>query len=108
MKKKIKSNPIYVVSTVRVYNSEYGERSDSRAVGWFETFKDAEEIVIGNYGDIEEAGYYTYAVIEKVEPGLYRFDLDAVWYKFRGRKKITAKRIKCPKKFKSLVGFGIG
>ena len=112
MKNKVK--PIYVISTVRVYTNEHGERSDFRAVGWYPTLKQAEAAVIGNYGDIEEAEYYKWAVIEKLDYGLYPYDFEANWYQFvcKNRNKeneiITAKKIKCPKRFKNICGFSIG
>ena len=44
---------------------------DRRTVGIFETFEEADRVVMGNYGDIAECGYYQYAVVEEAEYGLY-------------------------------------
>jgi hypothetical protein len=112
--KRSKAKPIYVLSTGRVYTNEHGERSDFRAVGWYPTLKQAQAAVMGNYGDIEEAGFYKWAVIEKLHWGLYPYDLKANWYLFVCKKRttekemITAKKIKCPKRFKNICGFSIG
>lgn len=42
-----------------------------RTVGFFHEFALAEQCVLTNNGDIWEDGYYTHAVIERVDPGLY-------------------------------------
>lgn len=95
------------------------EQSRSRCVGWFPTFEEAEEYVVGNYGDLEEAGYYKWAVIEKMESGLYphHYIDENKWFQFEKRDKtqeewdpnaVTAVRIECPEQFKSTCGWGLG
>jgi hypothetical protein len=55
---------------------------DRRTVGIVPSFEEAERIVLGNYGDIEEAGHYQYAVVELVPFGLYPIDRRQWWYEF--------------------------
>ena len=61
---------IYLVATFRKIDAKYGVEG-SRTVGWFPTKKDAMKCVLENWGDIYEDGWYPYAVIEDVQPGLY-------------------------------------
>ena len=42
-----------------------------RCVGYYHEFEIAEKVVIANELNINEGGYYSHAVIEGVEPGLY-------------------------------------
>jgi len=43
----------------------------SRTVGVFSSQQEAEDVLIENLGDLNEAGYYPYAVVEKIKTGLY-------------------------------------
>ena len=90
---------IYVVSTVR-------KNLHTRVVGWFRTLEEAKIIIVGNYGDIWEMGYYPYAIIEKIEAGLYPTVLEEYWYEWREYTGYTycAK----PEQFKNMVNWGIG
>ena len=115
---------IYTVTTIRLEEkmAQNGKKyidTDSRCVGWFETLEKAVEIVKGNYGDIEEAGYYKWAIIEKIKPGLYSSGgkKNEVWFKFVRRNtnikahsssNITARKIKCPADYKNIVSWSIG
>lgn len=78
-----------------------------RCVGYYEDLKDAEECVINNDCDISEEGYYRYAIIEEIEPGLYTFPRKEFWYRWDGRDK---KYHPCekPKQFKNTAGWGMG
>lgn len=73
--------PIYLVTTV---GWKEGREDYSVCVGWFQTFEEAEEIVVGNYGAITEDLYFRWAVITPTEPGLYPFNgIDSShWYEF--------------------------
>jgi hypothetical protein len=94
----------------------------ARCVGWFRTMDEAVEIVMGNYGDICEAFYYRWAVIEPQGPGLYGCDGagDEVersrWFEFTpgepdketGREGVVVKPIDRPDKYARTCNFGIG
>lgn len=84
------------------------DKNRTRCVGYFKTFKEAEEAVINNAGDMNEDGYYKYAVIENIPEGVYRLDLSPVWYEWDETTKKYKKIKKCPKEFAHLVGFSIG
>ena len=79
-----------------------------RVVGFYEDFATAEKCVLENWGDIYEDGYYKYAVIEAIEPGLYPTCLTPVFYKWEGTiKEGGFKKIKRPSATKGFCGFTI-
>lgn len=81
---------------------------DTRCVGYFQTFEEAENAVKNNACDIWET-CYNYAVIENIPCGLYQYDFHPTWYKYH---KLTNEYVKCeqPDFVKSIsgVGFAIG
>jgi hypothetical protein len=82
-----RNNLIYVVDTFSRISDDYRDpafpTSGQRCVGWFPTFEDAEEAVLGNMGDIYECGSYRYAQIEPVTAGMYGSEpWDRVWYEW--------------------------
>lgn len=58
---------IYTVTTIR----SKGENRHNRTVGWYENREEAFACLDKNLGGLVEAGYYQYAVVEKVPNGLY-------------------------------------
>ena len=81
-----------------------------RVVGFYEDFATAEKCILENWGDIYEDGYYKYAVIEALEPGLYPTCLTPtpVFYKWEGTiKEGGFKKIKRPSATKGFCGFTI-
>jgi hypothetical protein len=99
---------IYAVVTIKK------DHTDQRVVGWFPTKERAEKIVLGNYGDIYECGWYPLVVIEEVEPGLYPNAENKWWFKWH--KKTAAnpaygyRLCKTPKQYKDMkyVGLSMG
>ena len=80
---------------------------DTRCVGYFKTFKQAENAVLNNTFDIWET-CYDYAIIENIPEGLYQYDFHPTWYKFH---KLTRKYRKCKQpSFIELtsIGYAIG
>ena len=59
------SLPAYFVVTIRPGGL------DSRTVGWFNCKDDAVQVIRENMGDINEDGYYRYAMVEELGQGLY-------------------------------------
>ncbi|AOQ24652.1 hypothetical protein MTAT_19970 [Moorella thermoacetica] len=56
-------------------------QAESRVVGYYPDFESAHQAVINNRCDVWET-VYTYALIEKISPGLYP-DVEEKWfYKF--------------------------
>lgn len=81
---------------------------DSRIVGFYENLEDAVSAVTENWGDIHEY-YYEYAIIEKVEEGLYNSGTSEDRKVFKWDSKAKAfKPIKDLKEFDHLAGFTIG
>lgn len=83
---------------------------DKRIVGYFLDLETAKECVEQNWGDLYEDGYYKYAVIEDVEPGLYRsVSSKPIFYKWVGDIDTGGYiRIRRPKCWKNTWGFTIG
>lgn len=98
---------VYFVATIRNIDPKYGTMG-TRTVGYFEELDTAKKCVKEEWGLIAEDGYYKYAVIEGVEPGLYRSSDPAVkpiFYKWVNGK---YRKIAKPAALKHLVGFTIG
>lgn len=71
---------IYTITTFEELDNEYGGIAGaSRCVGYYDNFKDADDAVKSNCCDIFET-IYNYAVIEKVEPGLYPYCRERWFY----------------------------
>lgn len=102
-----KVEKIYFIATYRdLKEDDHGWLDDGgsrRVVGFFFSFEEAEDVVLHNYGDLYEDGYYKYALIEGLEEGLYPFCADPVFYKWEtdGYKKIE--RPAFTKKFAGLT-----
>ena len=81
----------------------------TRCVGYFSKLEDAVEAVINNYYDLNEAGYYPYAVIENIPEGIYHYDENPIWFKYD---KNTNKYIQIDQRpvgiEEYMIGFGIG
>lgn len=67
--------PIYTITTIR-----YG--GDMRTVGFVYNLEAAKTIIVENYGDIYEEGYYPFALIEEVRGGIYNVNRKEFWYKW--------------------------
>lgn len=93
---------MYFVTTV---SKEHG----NRCVGYFTEVEAAIEVIENNIGDIYEAGYYPYAVIEKIPEGLYQYDQNPMWFTYIEK---TEKYQPTPPPLfirkEHLVGFAIG
>ena len=85
---------------------KYGTKG-SRCVGYFPKYSEAREEVINNALDIYEDGYYPYAVIEAVEPGIYSICEVPIFFKFNKETK-KYEPIECPEELRIFRGFGIG
>jgi len=79
----------------------------SRCVGFTTDKMRAVDIVSHNYGNINEEGYYKYAVVERIEPGLYPSVLEAIWFQWNKDKK-RYDGCTVPKGLGHIVNFGIG
>ena len=93
-----------------------GLDAQSRCVGWFKSVEDAEKAVKENKMDFSESGSYKYAVIEKVEEGVYPFSSsdEQKWYKVEveqnenGIDDILYKECDVPIEYKNISNFSIG
>jgi len=105
---------IYTITTIEHLKPKYRKDGSSyeyrsmRCVGYLEMFEDAEDAVLKNAVDINEAGYYPYAVIEAVTEGIYSHDLHPVWYEWDSEKEGYKRLDKTPEEFKRIIGFGMG
>lgn len=96
------SNPIFTVTTIR-----HALAAGNRAVGFFETFDEADEAVKNNVMDINECGYYRFAVIEEVLPGVYMHPRKELWYKWN-HEKDSYEPCDKPERFKQVIGWSLG
>jgi len=80
----------------------------SRCVGFYFDIEKAKAIIVNGGQSLCEY-YYDYAVIEEKREGYMVHDIDAkdYWYKWNDKKQNYFKCNK-PKRFKSVVCFGIG
>lgn len=80
----MKPGVIYTIMVMEKLESTgkgYPYYGASRVVGFYNKREHARECVMGNYGDIWET-CYNYAVIEKIEEGLYSDLNDREFFKF--------------------------
>ena len=108
---------IYLVATIRNIESSLEAKMNgtfgmahvygTRVVGYYPTLEEAKKCVEENWGDIQEC-YYKYAVIEDVEPGLYRTaESTPLWYKWsKAQEKFLP--IDKPAQLSQTFGFTIG
>jgi hypothetical protein len=66
-----KSKTIFTVTTVREKDDCFPGSNDTRTVGFFWSKKDAFNALDKDPYDIEECGYYPYAVVEAMSAGVY-------------------------------------
>lgn len=92
---------MYFITTI-------SEKHGERCVGYFSNLDDATDVVIHNACDLNEAGYYPYAVIENVGEGLYRYDQSPIWYKYNETTNEYEKADRPNFIPSNHVGFGIG
>lgn len=95
---------MYFITLIKV---QKGKMTRKRCVGYTKTFEEAEEIVLGNEYDIFE-NEYNYAVVEKIDSGIYQYDENAVWYQMDYAIDEVAKMRENPNFARGVVGFAIG
>lgn len=78
----------------------------SRVIGWFSSKEKAIDILEHNTGNIWE-GYYDYAILEKVDEGLYPHSDRPELYKY-SKEMNKYCRIELPKSFERFTNFTIG
>lgn len=96
---------IFTVTTVRRANNPLC--ASPRTVAWYKTFKSAERAILNNACDMYEDGYYPYAVIEEIGPGMYPEVKKETWFEWDTNKKAYVP-CKKPELFKNVVSFSIG
>ena len=79
-----------------------------RVVGFYTDLETAKQAIEENWCDLYENGYYKYAIIEELEPGLYPYCEKPIFYKWEGTiEEGSYKRIKRPKATKGFCNFTI-
>ena len=94
---------IYTITTM-------ADISNSRCIGWFSKFEYAENEILNNTYDMYE-GMYRYAIIEKVNEGLYGSfgtDLRITFYEWDKNLGCYLKLDGIPISYKQMCGLGIG
>ena len=92
--------PIFAITTFNLVSEPQNTEIErwksverTRCVGFYYEFELAEETVLINNGDINENGYYSHVIIEKIEPGLYPTSAhtNRWFYKWDGEKYVKLK-----------------
>lgn len=85
---------IFTITTVREYDGQDdlfapGGGKCPRTVGYYFTQEKAIECLEKNWMDLNEAGYWPWAVIEKVEEGVYPLinDKQSLWFEYNRENK---------------------
>ena len=83
---------------------------EMRVVGYYLNLETAKRCIEENWADLYEDGFYKYAVIEEVGPGLYQtMHSHPIVYKWSGDSGTGGnKQIDRPKEFKNIRGYTIG
>lgn len=92
---------IFTITTIRHL------MADMRSVGYTTNYYDAAIQVMENACDISEEGFYRYAVIEEVKPGIYTFPRKEYWF-FWNKDTEAYSPCEKPEKFRQIVGFSLG
>jgi len=93
---------IYTITTIRGFLA-----GGSRAVGYAFKFEDAESWLKDNVMDINEMGYYPFAVIEPVEEGIYMHPHVEHWYQY-DKEKNQYEPCEKPERYKQVIGWSLG
>ena len=100
---------IYAVASI----SKDGKHT--HCIGWFKSYEEAEKEVLNDTGDFSEEGENEYAVIEKVDDGVFPISEVQKWFRADVKKDdegyvvdIKYKPIAVPEKFKGIINFSIG
>ena len=96
---------LYFITTITDCSKD---NYSSRCVGYVKDKDVAIDIVKNNVCDLFETIYH-YAVIEKIEEGLYQYALDddAIWFEFNCETE-EYEMIPKPKEMENIIGFAIG
>lgn len=103
----MKRTPIHTVTVIPFHPNKNGERQPgdwSRCWG-FETTRPAARKMLQRLDC--ESGYFTYAVIEKYQPGLYTLAESEEWYKWDKRKHCWVDAEK-PRYFHPIINHALG
>lgn len=95
---------MYFITLIKV---QKGKMTRKRCAGYTKTFEEAEGIVLKNEYDIFDE-IYNYAVIEKINSGIYQYDVNAAWYRMDYAISEVSKMEKAPDFARGVVGFAIG
>jgi hypothetical protein len=95
-------SPIYTITTIRA-----SLMGGSRSPGFYHELEEAKSTLVNNDLDINEMGYYPYAVIEMVNPGLYTVPRTELWYKWN-HEKDSYEPCEKPERFKKTCAWSLG
>ncbi len=101
---------IYTVTTCSFKEDDKGylQLIRDRCVGFYNELADAMKCVENNWGDIYEEGYYSHAVIERLQSGLYQHPEFTIWFKWDKEKEAYVPFIGTPEGFECVTNYGIG
>ena len=97
---------ITMLEKIETDKNGWSNFGSTNIVGYYTDLDKAKEAVTNNACDINET-VYDYAVIEKIEEGLYHPSIEALWFKY-DKENDSYKPIDTPKEVKNYCGFSIG
>jgi len=94
-------NKIYTVTAINEKNK--------RVWGWYADLYEAEEAVINNITDMNEAGYYPHILIEEVEEGILPITTvdKQRWYQFDEEDE-NYHKCEQPEEYKKILNWAMG
>jgi hypothetical protein len=69
---------MYFITCFSNYECEYLD--NYRTFGYFGNYATCLKALNGNWCDMCEAGYYTYALVEKIEKGIHQHAKQIAWF----------------------------
>lgn len=105
-------NQVWAITTYRrEATRQFGQKTvrDRRTVGLFETRQEAVECVLANHGDLEEAGWYQFAVVEPLPLGLYPVNdpSERTWFEYHQTAQGWAQLPELPAALREEHGIGV-
>ena len=99
---ELSDKPIYTITTIRNFLA-----GGSRAVGFAYKFENAEKWLKQNVMDINECGFYNFAVIEPILEGIYMYPRVEHWYVYN-KEKDQYEPCEKPDRYKQTIGWSLG
>lgn len=85
----------------------YFDGGHERTFGFKETLEEAEYALNNNSCDMNECGYYNYAVVEEIHPGIHPIARQEIWFKWDSEKEGFF-RMEKPEETVDFINYALG